>query len=119
MADEQFERTTFSKLISEGALEIKRLERAVGVLARPNLRRDALPVSKQRLLDFRNVRFHGACPRLIAGRLRCGSANSRHHPKKQQRRPDAFTHASTPVVVGVPAAGLLQGAHGGAHDMRP
>ncbi len=61
--------------VFESALEIERLERAVCVLARtrPYLGSDALPVSEHRLLDFRYVCFHGACPRLIAGRLRRGS----------------------------------------------
>ena len=87
------------RLIFEGALEIERLERAVRVLARPHLRSDALPVSEHRLLDFRYVCFHAACPRLIAGGLRRGSAKSCHHQKEQQRRSDAFTHAHAPVGV--------------------
>ena len=85
------------RLIFEGALEIERLERAVRVLARPHLRRDALPVSEHRLLDLRYVCFHAACLRLIAGGLRRGSAKSCHHQKQQQRRSNAFTHADTPV----------------------
>jgi len=94
--------------IFEGALEIERLERAVRILARPYLRRDALPVSEQHLLDLRNIGFHGACFRLIAGRLRRGSAS--HHHKQQQRRSDGFTHAHTPI--GGQRAGLrpLNGA---------
>src|SRR6202007_2027057 len=68
-------------LIFESALEIERLERTVRVLARPYLRSDALPVSEHRLLDFHYVQFHPACPRLIAGGLRHGSAESRHHQK--------------------------------------
>jgi len=53
--------------IFECALEIERLERAVRVLARPYLGGDALPVSEQRLLEFRYVCFHATCPCLIAG----------------------------------------------------
>ena len=43
------------------------VERTVRILARPYFRSDALPVSKQRLFDFRYICFHAACPRLIAG----------------------------------------------------
>src|SRR5258708_17944034 len=64
------------RLIFESAFEIEGLERAVRILARPHLRSNALPVSEHRLLDLRDVCFHAACLRLIAGRLRRGAANS-------------------------------------------
>src|SRR6266700_4402669 len=84
---------SIGRQIFEGALEVERLERAVRVLARPYLRSVALPVSEHRFPDFRYVWFHAACPRLIAGGLRRGSAESCHQQKQQQRRRDAFTHA--------------------------
>jgi hypothetical protein len=58
--------------ILESTLEIKRLDRAVRVFARPDLGRNALPVPEQDLLDRRDVSFHDICFRLIVGRLRGG-----------------------------------------------
>src|SRR6266478_2279387 len=58
--DLEFE--SIGRQVSESALEMERLERAVQILARPHLRSDALPVSEQRFPDFRYICFHGACP---------------------------------------------------------
>jgi len=95
---DDFELEAVGRQIFESALEVERLERSVRVLARPDLGRDALPVSEHCSFDLRDVCFHIACLRLIAGRLRRGSAKACRDKQEQQRCFDGLVHAQAPAT---------------------